>query len=71
MKLNDIIGQRIKELRLEKNLTQHQLAQVCNMTQDTISLWERGLRAPSAELLLLLADYFNVTTDFLLGRQNY
>ena len=62
------IGAIINELRIEKNLTQAQLANVLGITQDSISLWERGKRFPDTTYVVKLADFFQVSADYLLGR---
>ena len=63
------IGDRIKELREEKQITQAELAEMIGMTQDSISLWEKGRRIPNTPYLISLCKIFNVTTDYLLGRE--
>jgi len=59
---------RLKELRIEKKATQREIAEFLGITYQAYSNYEKGTREPSHETLLLLADYFNVTTDYLLGR---
>ena len=61
-------GKRIKEYRIERNLTQKELAKELSVTISTLSHWECDYQEPSFDDLLLLANYFNVTTDCLLGR---
>ena len=61
-------GKRIKEFRIERNLTQKELAKELSVTISTLSHWECDYQEPSFDDLLLLANYFNVTTDYLLGR---
>lgn len=61
-------GQRLKELRLKNKLTQEELGKMLNLTNVSISGYENGDRTPDIENLSKLADYFNVTTDYLLGR---
>ena len=61
-------AERLKLLRMGKQLTQVQLAKETELSQSGIALWENGERIPSAQVLLTLAEYFNVTTDYLLGR---
>lgn len=61
---------RIKELRLEHELTQKELATALNITQDSISLWETSKRIPDTCYVIQLADFFGVTTDYLLGRED-
>lgn len=62
------LGQRIKFLRIEKGLTQADLAQILFSTKTTISNYETGYSTPDLDTLLKIADYFNVTMDYLLGR---
>lgn len=58
---------RVKELRLAKSLSQEQLAEKIGLTKQAISQYERGERSPSMEVLEALCDFFNVSSDFLLG----
>ena len=60
--------QRLKELRLSKGLTTTQLAAELKCTNQTISHYERGDREPSKDILIKIADYFDVSVDYLLGR---
>lgn len=64
------IGNRIKEIRKSKMLTQTELANFLNTTQDTISLWEREKSNPDIEQLTKLALFFDVSTDYLLGLED-
>jgi transcriptional regulator with XRE-family HTH domain len=57
-------------LRKSKNLTQEQLAGIFGIKRENISRWENGVAEPSRENLLKIADYFNVSTDYLLGRDS-
>lgn len=59
---------RLKELRKKKKVTQLKLAMDLNMNQNTISRYENGEREAGYRELILLADYFNVSLDYLLGR---
>lgn len=61
------IGQTIKELRKEKNLSQTQLAQLLFTSQDTISLWERGKSLPDIVSVIRMTQIFGVTSDYILG----
>lgn len=63
-----VLGDRLKKLRLEKKLTQEELGKRINVTKVSISGYENGNRTPDTETLQKLADFFNVTTDYLLGR---
>lgn len=57
----------LKELRLEKNLGQVELAKSLGVSKGVISLWENGLREPGMYSLISLAMFFNVTIDELVG----
>lgn len=61
------IGQTIKELRKEKNLSQTDLAKLLFTSQDTISLWERGKSLPDISSLIKLTEIFGVSSDYILG----
>lgn len=60
---------RIRELREAKSLQQKELAIDLGVTQPTISDWESGRKIPSAKNTAKLADYFGVSVDYLLGRE--
>lgn len=62
------LGKRIRELRKEKKLTQEQLGKILNVSHSTINRYESGLHQPDIESLNILANTFNCTTDYLLGR---
>lgn len=61
------IGQTIRDLRKEKGLSQEELAKLLFLSQDTISLWERGKSLPDIVTVVKLTKIFNVTSDYLLG----
>ncbi len=61
---------RLKELRKEKNITQIKLAMELNMSQNTISRYETGERQAGYDELIRIADYFNVSIDYLLERSD-
>lgn len=61
------MGEKLKSLRLEKNLTQKQLANRIGLAISAVSSYESGSRYPSYEVLIQLARIFHVTTDYLLG----
>lgn len=58
----------LKSLRAAKGLTQDELSKQLNISRSTIGMYEKGAREPDFETLELIADYFNVDTDYLLGR---
>ena len=57
----------VRQLRLERGLSQVQLAKELHVTKQTVSNWENGNIVPSVELLLKISRYFSVSTDYLLG----
>lgn len=61
-------GELLAELRQDKGMTQKQLAEIFFVSVGTISNYEKGKHLPDVERLKMIADYFNVTTDYLLGR---
>ncbi|WP_290033691.1 helix-turn-helix domain-containing protein [Ligilactobacillus cholophilus] len=63
-----MLGSRIRELRKEKKMSQRELAEKLNVSQQTIGAWEIERIVPGADTLNILANYFNVSTDYLLGR---
>lgn len=61
---------RLKEIRKAKGISQLKLAMDLNTNQNTISRYETGEREPGINELIKIADYFNVSVDYLLGRTN-
>ena len=59
---------RLKEIRKKKHITQLRLAMDLNMNQNTISRYETGEREADYKTLIMFADYFNVSVDYLLER---
>ena len=64
-------GEQLNGLRTENNVTRAQLAEALNVSVRLISYWEKGQRECSLDVLIELADYFGVSTDYLLGRKEY
>ena len=62
---------RLKELRTEKNVPQSAVAEFLGITQPAYANYERGTRKPDPEILSKLADYFGVSVDYLLGREEH
>ena len=60
-------GERLKELRVANNLSQMQLANILNISQSAIAKWELGKTEPTASAIIMIAKYFNETTDYILG----
>ena len=63
----EIFAKRVKELRRQRRLSQTELGEVLGLTHKSISTIESGLRGTTIEKLILLAKYFDVSTDYLLG----
>ena len=63
-----MLPQRLKELRTEAGLTQKEIADKLKIGQNSYSNWEKGIRTPIFPTLEKLAELFNVSTDYLLGK---
>jgi len=61
------LGERIRTLRMEKNITQTDLARRISISKSMVSQYELAERHPSYDVLVKIAAFFGVTTDFLLG----
>lgn len=61
-------GEILRALREEKRLSQSELAKVLNVSNVAISHYERGAREPNNEMLKMVSQYFNVSIDYLLGK---
>lgn len=64
------IAERIKELRLKRNLSQKELAKAFKVSRASINAWEIGLSIPSSKRILDIAMYFNVSIDYLFGTED-
>lgn len=60
------IGQFLRELRTEKKLTQEQFAEIIGMTNRSISRWENGVNMPDFDVLIQIAEYFDVSIEEIL-----
>lgn len=63
-----MVGTRIRELREEKEISQKVLAEIIGVSPSTIGMYEQNRRNPDSEMLKSLADYFDVSVDYILGR---
>ena len=61
-------GQRLKSLRLERDLKQSELAKIIEVSSSTIGMYEQGRRYADLETLKKIADFFDVSVDYLIGR---
>ena len=66
----ETLGQTIKQLRTTKNLTQPQLANLIDVSNGIISIWENDINEPKASYIKKLAMVFNVSADYLLGLED-
>lgn len=62
------LSERLKELRKEKGLRQEHAAVALDISMSSYCLYEQGKREPTASVLWRMADYYDVTVDYLLGR---
>jgi transcriptional regulator with XRE-family HTH domain len=62
------LSDRLKELRKENNMTQSDLGKILGVGKTTISMYENGNSTPNDEIKLKIAEYFNVSLDYLLGK---
>jgi len=60
-----------KELRLEKKMSQDKIAEELDVSQSLVNKWENNQSTPAPEMLEYIADYFNVSVDYLIGRSKY
>lgn len=63
---NNLFGKRLKELRIEKGLSQQKLGECLGFCNQTISFWEIGSREPDLDTLVQIAHFFNVPIEELL-----
>ena len=63
------LGYRLKQLRKGKNMSQEELGKLLGVTKVSISGYEKGTRVPSMEILVQILDVFNISADYILGRE--
>lgn len=68
--MNKIFGKKLKELRISAQLTQAQLADTFHVSKTTICQWETSKQEPGLEDLAAIANFFNVSADYLLGLED-
>ncbi|MBE6588082.1 MAG: helix-turn-helix transcriptional regulator [Ruminococcaceae bacterium] len=66
--MREILSMRLKELRKERGLSQIQVAIFCDITEKTYQNYELMTREPKLEILIRIADFYNVSIDYLVGR---
>lgn len=62
--------QRIQDLRVDSDLSQRQISEILHVSQRSYSHYETGTRGIPIEMLIRLADYYNTSIDYLVGRTN-
>ena len=67
----DVFSKRLRELRINKELSLLQLAKELNTSEASLSRWENQLRVPNIIELKKIAQFFNVSSDYLLGLQDF
>lgn len=67
---NKVFGTRVKDLREKEGLSMEQLATDLGVTKSRVNMWENNGTIPRGDVLVQLANYFNVSTDFLLGNDD-
>lgn len=70
MDFRKIFSERLSALRKEKNISLKELGCILGVTDESVRLLEKSKRSPSFEILCALADYFEVSIDYLVGRSN-
>ena len=66
--VRDVLAKRLKQCRIEKGLTQNEVAISCDITEKTYQNYELKRREPKLEILLRIADFYQVSLDYLVGR---
>ena len=66
--MREILAGRLKQCRKDKKFTQIQMATYCDITEKTYQNYELMTREPKLEILILIADLFDVSLDYLVGR---
>lgn len=67
---NDVLAERLKQCRTERGLTQNKVAIFCDITEKAYQNYERNRREPKLSILIRIADFYDVSLDYLVGRMN-
>ena len=67
--MENVFGRRLQQLRERRRISRRVLAELCGLSQNAVGRYERGERRPTFETVVVLADFFGVTVDWLLGRE--
>ena len=65
-----IFSERLKDLMLIEGVSQHKLSSAANVQRKSVSNWLRGINYPRYDALIRVADYFHISTDYLIGINN-
>ncbi len=65
---DNLFGKNLRTLRLSEKMSQDELGKKLGVCNQTVSFWEIGKREPDLDTLVKIADYFQVSTDYLLGK---
>ena len=65
--MSKIFGERLKDLRISKGISQQQFAKIISTSQASLSKWENDVQEPCIDDLKKIAEYFNVSADYLIG----
>ena len=68
--MSDILAKRLKECRTNRGVTQQEVAIYCDITEKTYQNYELMTREPKLEILIRIADYYDVSLDWLVGRSD-
>lgn len=66
-----VLGDRLKEVRVERGLTQRQVAEALGVAQNSIAGYETGARVPSIDVLIKFCKFYQVSADYLLGLSDF
>ena len=69
--MKNSFAERLRFTRIENKMSQPMLATILGVNQRTISNWERGIRNPDFDMLMKIAETFDVSTDYLLGLKDF
>ena len=67
---NGVLAERLKQCRTERGFTQNEVAIFCDITEKAYQNYERNRREPKLSILIRIADFYDVSLDYLVGRTN-
>lgn len=68
--MNNLFPKRLRSLMSAKNITQVELSKAISVNQSTVCSWLSGKKSPKISTLYKIADFFNVSIDYIIGRKN-